>query len=287
MPASARRAGTRRATLAVAALTAFAQLATRPAAAAQTVLLEIRPRAGDTLRMRLDQTVEMTGTTRLGEADSTRHTSTTMHVLARAIVLKTDSRGSMILAVTDSVSLSSMGGPAPAELERMSHALEGKRVEMRVSPDGSARMADDGAGGDLRAAVAQMPASLPATPVSVGDRWTRVMRLPVAGPEIPAGGELHATFRFDSLSRDGDIAYLSMKGYLTRDSTEADVAGGMRFLMSGTVVGALQVDRRRGWLTDAQATMIVRSRLTPRASGAAPMRFQMKIIQRVRAMDKR
>ena len=35
------------------------------------VSLQIRPRAGDTLRLRMDQSVEMAGTTRNGEVDVT------------------------------------------------------------------------------------------------------------------------------------------------------------------------------------------------------------------------
>ena len=49
-----------------------------------------------------------------------------------------------------------------------------------------------------------------------------------------------------------------------------------------------EVVRRRGWLTDARATMNVRSVLTPpRGGDAHPMRFYMKVTQRMRAMDKR
>jgi hypothetical protein len=260
------------------------------AAPAQTVLLEIRPRVGDTLIMRLDQTVEMIGTTRVGKADSTMRVRSTMRVLARSVVLKSDAHGSLILSITDSVSMSSEGGSAPNMLERASRTLEGQRVQLRLGRDGSAAIVggDDGGSPELRAVVSQMPASFPPAPVSVGERWTRVMQLPVSGQQVPAGGELHATFRFDSLSRDGDIAYLSMRGQLTRDSSAAQLPDGMMFRMSGWVVGALQVDRRRGWLTDARTTMNVRSVLTPPPGGdAQPMRFQMKITQRMRAMDKR
>jgi hypothetical protein len=53
-----------RAAIALACATAVA--ATAPA---QTVSLRIAPPVGDTVRMRLDQRVEMSGTTRLGATD--------------------------------------------------------------------------------------------------------------------------------------------------------------------------------------------------------------------------
>ena len=260
-----------------------------PPAGAQTVLLEIRPRVGDTLATRLDQMIEMTGTTRVGRSDSTMRVRTTMMVLSRSVVLKSDPQASIIMSITDSVLLSSEGGSGPEALERASRTLEGQRVRLRIGRDGSASIVGEPEGSpELRAIVSQMPASLPTSPVAVGARWTRAMRLPMDGEGVPSGGELHATFRFDSLSRDGDIAYISMRGQLTRDSTATQMPDGMTFLMSGSVVGALQVNRRRGWLTDARTTMNVRSVLTPPPDAdAQPMRFHMKITQRMRTVDRR
>ena len=55
------------------------------AALAQPVLLQIRPHIGDTLRMHLSQSVEMTGTTKHGGRDSTTSMTTSIEVFTRAI----------------------------------------------------------------------------------------------------------------------------------------------------------------------------------------------------------
>src|SRR5687767_15976034 len=88
---------------------------------AQPVLLEIRPRVGDTIHVRLDQRVEMTrrpaecvtsNAAPRGEArdkaiplcsEATRQMATMMEVFSRAIVRRTSSEGAAVLAVTDSI----------------------------------------------------------------------------------------------------------------------------------------------------------------------------------------
>ena len=47
------------------ALSALTLAAAAPAAGAQAVLLQVKPRLGDTLRMQLDQKVEMSGTSKV------------------------------------------------------------------------------------------------------------------------------------------------------------------------------------------------------------------------------
>jgi hypothetical protein len=195
-------------------------------AAAQPVLLEIRPTPGDTLHLRLDQTVEMTGTTRVGARDSTMTMSTSMAILARAIILGADSAGARVLTVTDSVSVSG-SPPQDPKQERSYRDLEGSRVEMRVLPDGSSQIVSDPATltNELRSLVAQIPATLPAKPVQVGERWSRVVTVPIqAQGGIATTASLKTTFRFDSLSRNKEIAYVSLLGELSR--TAMDSASG-------------------------------------------------------------
>src|SRR5687768_16484508 len=145
-------------------------------AAAQPILLEVRPTVGDTIRLRLEQTVEMTGTTRVGERDSTMSSTSRMVILARAIILSTDSAGARILAITDSVMFEGAEGLPASPYQRDPRALEGSRVEMRLLPDGSSDMlpADPEVLNDFRALMAQMPSTLPRTPVQVGERWSPV-----------------------------------------------------------------------------------------------------------------
>jgi hypothetical protein len=257
--------------------------------AAQPILLEIRPTVGDTLHLRLEQMVEMKGTTRVGTRDSTMTMSTSMAILARAIILGVDSGGARVLTVTDSVLIS--GAPLPdSQQERSYRALKDSRVEMRVLPDGSSEIISDPATltNELRSLVAQMPATLPRTPVQVGERWSRVVTVPISGQGgIPTTASLKTTFRFDSLSRNKDIAYVSLLGELSR--TAMDSAGGPSGVeMTGTIKGGMTVDRKRGWMTDSRAVITLKSVL-PAARGARahPMHFNLTITQRMRALDKR
>jgi hypothetical protein len=263
-------------------------LAAAPAASSQSVLLQMRPRLGDTLRMRLDQRVEMTGTTRMHGADSTVRATTVTRVLAHSVVKSSDPAGTTMVAITDSVFITGEGGRPLPQGEHLRRTLQGRRVHLRVAPDGATEVMAEGdaLAPELRALFAQMPATLPRTPVAVGDTWTRTMDLP--GPA--AGGArsasaLTATFRLDSLSRRGQLAHLSMRGALSRRAGAAELPEGMKYEMAGLVSGTIAVDRRRGWMTDARTTLTVNSTVTlPRGAGAEPMKVHMKVTQWLRAM---
>jgi hypothetical protein len=58
------------------------------------------------MRMRLDQRMEMTGTTRVGAGDSTATVVTTLLVISRAFVERRDRDATVLLASTDSVAAS-------------------------------------------------------------------------------------------------------------------------------------------------------------------------------------
>lgn len=257
---------------------------------AQPVLLEIRPTTGDTLHLRLEQTVEMKGTTRVGKRDSTMTMSTSMAILARAIILGADSTGARVLTVTDSVVVFGSAAPKDATQERSHRDLQGSRVEMRVLPDGSSEIVSDPSTltNELRSLVAQMPATLPRTPVHVGERWSRVVTVPIeAQGGIATTASLKTTFRFDSLSKNKEIAYVSLRGELSR--TAMDSASGKSGVeMTGTIRGGMTVDRKRGWMTDSRAVITLKSVLPAARGGRAyPMHFNLTITQRMRALDKR
>ena len=256
-------------------------------AAAQPLLLEIRPTPGDTLHLRLEQMVEMKGTTRVGARDSTMTMSTSMAILARAIIMSADSAGARVLTVTDSVTIA--GASRDTTQERIRQRLQGSRVEMRVLPDGSSEIVSDPSTltNELRSLVAQMPATLPRTPVQVGERWSRVVTVPIeAQGGIPSTASLRTTFRFDSLSRNKEIAYVSLRGELSRTAT--DSAGGAPGVqMTGTIRGGMTIDRKRGWMTDSRAVITLSSVLPPARGGKAhPMRFLLTITQQMHALDK-
>jgi hypothetical protein len=267
---------------------AFALAGAPRVAGAQGVLLEIRPRPGDTLRTRLDHQVEQRGTMRVDGSDSTRTVLTNLVVLGRTIVIRGDVRGTTVIAFTDSVAMSTSGGEGAAFPEEVRKSLQGTRVEMRISPDGAMSMVSGTLGTDLQALVEQIPATLPKRAVKVGQSWTKTMPIPLPGEEDGAGARVRATFRLDSLSSEGRLAYISMRGEFSRDTASSARSAGVKVDMSGTLSGNLQVDRHRGWMTDSRVTITVNSLLTPpEGNSSEPLRYRMKITQRSRTLDNR
>jgi hypothetical protein len=209
-------------------------LAARPAmgqatsqSTASPVLLRIKPRVGDTLRMRLEEEVETTGTTRMGNADTSVTVRERRLLLSRTVVQASDDGGTTVLNITDSVALSTTGGRRGALPESLRRQLQGKRVRMRVTPQGAAYVLDnpDNLSSDLTSLLAQMPATLPDGAVAVGDTWSQDMRVPLPGDPTSTGSIVHATFRLDSLGRGGSTAYISVRGALSRDTSNAGRAG--------------------------------------------------------------
>lgn len=269
------------------ALALVLHLAAVTVAGAQRVLLRIQPHDGDTISMRLDQSSQLTGTRLVGSRESSNSVVSGMRVFSRAIVESSTERGAIVLAVTDSAFLSttdtqrgSPGGAMPAQ-------LGGMRVRVRVLPDGVVEMAEGDPRGNTADMLAMMPASLPREAVAVGASWTREMALPSSNPLGAPAGRLHARFRLDSLSRNGELAYVSLRGDI-EPADSADVAVGAPRVKNGTVKGMLLLDRKRGWLTETHFDITVHSTLTPAPStGAAPMRFLMRVTQRMRTLDNR
>jgi uncharacterized protein DUF6263 len=257
--------------------------------AAKAIRLQIRPNVGDTLHMRLDQRVEMVGTTRVAGADSTRGMVSLLTVATSVVVEGRDSAGTVLSATTDSVSLAHNGPDSAQAAERARRQYNGRRVRLHVSPDGvTAMLGSDGpVRPEVRQLFAQMPATFPAKDVSVGARWVRAMLVPLSGDaRVSINGTLKATFRLDSLGHGGDLAYVSMSGRLSRDDLPSISYGGLNTLeMAGEMSGAFVIDRRRGWIMAARTTMIV---LSVFGSSAAPqtippIRTKMTVTQRLRA----
>jgi hypothetical protein len=53
--------------------------------------------------------------------------------------------------------------------------------------------------------------------------------------------------------------------------------------IEGDMSGRLLLDRRRGWITDARIEFLVRSTVTPAASGARPIQMHLRVSQWMRA----
>ena len=257
------------------------------AARAQPVTLRIAPPVGETVRMRLDQRVEMSGTTRMADGDSTATVVTTLLVISRAFVERRERDATVLVTSADSVAAASSGADSAVVADEMRRALQGKRLRLRVAPDGATEIVGGAldAAPELSALFSQMPATLPNKPIPVGETWSRVMRAPI-DPSLgdkSGGGKLDATFRLDSLSKNGESAFVSIVGTLSRPAASKN--GQATLTMSGSMNGGLVIDRRRGWINDARMTYVVRSVLTPitGTSGAA-MHFRMKVTQWVRVV---
>jgi hypothetical protein len=259
------------------------------AAASQPVQLQIRPHIGDTLRMHLSQTVEMQGTTS-GRADPIRAMTTSIEVFTRAIAQQWTTNGTLMLTITDSVAMSPASPGALADLRR--RAMQAKPVWLRVSTDGAMELVDDGdPNSELRHIFGEMPAVLTRNTVAVGEKWTREMQIPLSS-EPGAVGAVRATFQLDSLGKNGDIAYISMRGTMSRINTPNAAPAGPGYGTTGQLSGTIQIDRRLGWITDSRSTIIVRSTITapPSRRGeaeGAPMQVRTKITQWIRAMRAR
>lgn len=251
---------------------------------AQSLVLELRPRLGDTLRMRLDQTTEMVGNRRGG---APMQVTTTLRMFSRAIVEGRTASATLIFAVTDSVDLTTSDPQARKLVDNTEAQLEGRKMRLRLSPNGVVSLLDSprDVPREVNEIVSIMPASFPTEPVAVGDSWVREMPIPPSARlGVPVGGIVRSTFRFDSLARGGDFAYVSMRGTLVTDmATAADKAS-----IAGSVDGSMVVDRRRGWLSETR--FLIQVRTTVEATSGylgAPLRFRTTITQRMKVFDRR
>ena len=240
--------------------------------------------------MHLSQTVEMTGTARGAKHDSPTSMTTSFEVFTRAIARQWTPSGTLMQTITDSVAMSPSSAAALADLRR--RAMQSKPVWLRVSTDGAMEMVDDGdPNSELRHLFGEMPAMLARNAVAIGEKWTREMQIPLSS-EPGATGAVRATFRLDSLGRNGDIAYVSMRGTMARINTPGSAPAGPGYGTSGQLVGFIQIDRRLGWITDTKSSIIVRSTIesTPSRNGepeGAPIEVRTKITQWMRAMRAR
>ena len=252
---------------------------------AQRLVLELRPRAGDTLRLRLDQTMEMSGSRRGG--GETRPIATTLRMYTRAIVESTTAASATIFAITDSVTVTSNDERARASAAETQRQLTGRQMRLRMAPDGTIGIAgaQPVVPREVSDLVAMMPASFPRGPVGVGDTWVREMPIPpspVMG--VPLGGLVKAAFRLDSIGANGDVAWVTMRGTM-HPLTDAVAVSDPRAVL-GTVSGSMVVDRHRGWLSESRFLVETRATL-PAVGGGAPMQLRLKITQHMKVLDKR
>ena len=299
----------------VLAQTSGASARSEPARGAHSVtsdamLLIVRPRVGDTLRLQMEQTIEMSG--RQAEAPSRNGPDgldrprpapsprgpdygprreraslriTRLLLYAHSLVEASDLSATTLLATTDSMAMWAGTGSDVGQPQAMPLPLEGRQIRVRVTPDGAMRVNDPPpAAMELGATLASLPGMLPDTPVRVGDRWERdimLPSLPVSG--FRADGVLRAQFRLDSVTHAGRDAWISMLGTLRRDGAARELPAGTRVVTAGTIRGTMLVDRARAWITDARTVIDVQSEVSPGPVGpSTPMLLDIRIVQRVR-----
>jgi hypothetical protein len=253
-------------------------------------MLQIRPRVGDTIGVRLDQEVEMVGVPVGCEvvarplkprkpadrscADSERSMLTRTEIFSRAIARRAKGDAMVMLAVTDSIRTAT--GTSRATVGQMARLDKSRNsVEILMSQDGGVVLLEEGATDELRAVFGQMPPTLSRKPVSIGDKWTREMLVPLSR-EPGATGRVLATFQLDSLGNNGDVAFISMRGALSHRHSD-----GSNSETSGSIVAAIQLNRRLGWITETRATIDVSS--VVRGEAGRPMRVRTRITQLLRA----
>lgn len=252
-------------------------------------MLQIKPHVGDTIRMRLDQESEMSGVRRTDTGESSAMVLTTMKMFSRAIVEGSAGNGDAIavLAVTDSVLMSTTDDRTRGDTQQTQSQMRGQRLRFRVSPDGSMSMMQaDGAPREVAQVVSLMPATFPRTAINVGDVWTREMSLPVGtqfGAQLSA--KLQVKFRLDSVTRGGQLAFVSVRGDMHPATGPGAASGAV--LEKGLVSGTMVLDQRRGWLKESWFSIVVTSSLRAASKSAQPIRMQMRIMQHMHTMERR
>jgi len=231
----------------------------------------------------------MTGVRRTAAGESSAMVMNTMQMFSRAIVESSADKGTTLVAVTDSVLLSTSDDHGRAAANAAARQMRGQRVRFRVLPDGTVAMneAGDGVSRDLAQVVSLMPAAFPKGSIAVGESWVREMALPV-GQQLGAqlSGKLRVTFRLDSLTHSGDWAFVSMRGDMQPASGPGAASDAV--LDKGLVNGTMLMDRRRGWLTESWFDIVVSSVITPPpTTGILSMHMQMRITQHMRTAEKR
>jgi hypothetical protein len=270
------------------ALTVAAALAvcTASAAHAQTnVVLRIAPHPGDTMYTTFVQDVEMIGTRNVHSVDTTMTSRMSIMILSHSLVQTSGTRGTTMLAITDSVAMTGHGTGAGAPTEALRRAMQGRQARLEIAPDGSATMlaASDDVSPEVEAVYSGMPATLPEKAVALHGTWERSTYIPISRQsDSTHAATLHSVYRLDSLSADGVLAYISIHGTISRDSAASLLSDGLRVSSAGTVVGHMSMNRKRGWWVESELTIAIRSLVTPTADPSAAMRVQTRITQSMR-----
>lgn len=263
---------------------AIAPCAVAPARA-QNVLLRIQPHAGDTMYTTFVQDVEMIGTRNVHSVDTTMTSRMNIVILSHSVVQANDAHGTTVLAITDSVAMQGHGTGAGAPTEALRRTIQGRQARLQIAPDGSATLlaASDDVSPEVEAVYSGMPATLPEKSVAMHGSWQRNSYIPISRQaDSTHAAMLHTVYRLDSLSADGAIAFISIRGTISRDSASAMASDGLRVTSAGTVSGRMSMNRKRGWWVESELSISIKSVVTPMADPSAAMRVLTRITQSMR-----
>lgn len=263
---------------AVAAALAAGGIAVTAVPAQTPVVLRLAPRLGDTLHLRLDQQMEMRGHPQ-DSAEAVRTLANTLRVRARAIPTQRVGPATMLTTITDSLVFSSQLAPTEV-MDRARRTFVGRAVQVRVLADGAMEVLDEGLHQDEASPLfGNMPPVFPAVAVRPGDQWVREMLIPLRGSRSSATA-VRATFRLDSLGRDGRVAYISIRGAFYERPPGSATA---ERPLEGSLTGAIEFDRQLGWIRDSRTTITMRSDVRGPDPRTRPMEVWMRITQRLQA----
>lgn len=252
-------------------------------APAQKTLLEVRPRAGDTLHVILEHALTVSAAPRAGYAAVPA--STTMYrLLLRDVVQRVTAKSAMILSIVDSASAGSGNSQNDELFPELDRSLQGSRIRLDIGSDGGSTVAEapQQMDPDLRALIGETPPVLPKVTVAVGDTWTQQLPLPVDGPSTASS--LLAVFRLDSLTDAGNLAWISLKGAV--DPRGAAESGPRSMNSKGSLTGSLLLDRRRGWIIESRTTVDVESVVAMPADGE-PLVVRVRVVQSMKTASAR
>ena len=245
-------------------------------------MLRIQPRVGDTMYTRFEQTVEMVGTRNVHAVDTTMTSRMNIMILSHSLVQASDRHGTTVLAITDSVAMEGHGTGAGAPTEAIRRAMQGRQAQLHIARDGSAELlgASDDVSPEVEALYSGMPATLPERFVSVHSTWERTAFIPVSQQSDSAhSARVRTTYRLDSLSSNGTLAYISIHGTISRDSAAALVSESLRVGSTGTVTGHMTMDRRRGWWIQSEIVISIKSMVTRIIEPVSSMEVETHIVQ--------
>jgi len=249
---------------------------------AQGILLEVRPRPGDTLVITLEHSVTLTGGPR-GVPDSTTTITSSYRVRTRDIVERADPAGTTVLAIVDSVRMRTTGSIGASPFPGVDRGMEGVQMRLRVARTGASEIMNGlpQIDPDLQAMLGAMPAVLPAKAVNVAEAWTRDLPLPADGAIPAPAGTLRAVFTLDSITANGDLAWISIRGRLIVARPAPGEAAASVQQLSGGLTGTLLLDRRRGWITESRARVTMES-LVSVPGGGTPLLVKVLVTQTMR-----